>query len=83
MTCAVFLGGTPQLDFVSIEDRSEDSHSPTFYRILNIDVHLGNQQPNMCRNQRPNFKDCISPFIGDRRSLPNDKNPARERLNCI
>lgn len=64
-----FLGAFPQYDFVTIAERSGDTHSPTFYRILNIDAHLGNTQPNQCKQPLQNqfqgvvFKDCITPYM--------------------
>lgn len=63
------IGAYPQFDYVTLANRSGGPHSPTFYRILNIDAHLGNQQPNQCRMplqsdfEGTTFKDCISPFI--------------------
>jgi hypothetical protein len=64
-----FVGAIPQVDYVALSDRSGGTHSPTFYRILNIAAHLKNQQPKQCREplktqfQGTQFKDCISPFI--------------------
>lgn len=64
-----FLGAFPQYDFVTMAERSGDPHSPTFYRVLNIDAHLGNTQPNQCKQPLQNqfqgvvFKDCITPYV--------------------
>lgn len=63
-----FLGVLPENDFVEINKRFNDPHSPTFYRILNINTHLKRNLPNQC--QKPletqfsgtKFKDCISSY---------------------
>ena len=61
-----FLGAMPERDFATMSQRSSDTHSPTFYRILNINAHLGKEQPKQCERpletdyQGTTFKDCIS-----------------------
>ncbi len=63
-----FQGALPEHDYATMSERSEDTHSPTFYRILNVHAHLGNQTPNQCKAplaedyNNMKFEDCITKF---------------------
>jgi len=64
-TCT-FLGAFPQYDYVQLNNRGEDPHSPTFYRILNVSVHAHGKIPNQCSQAvaqefpGTSFADCLS-----------------------
>jgi hypothetical protein len=63
-TCS-FLDAFPQYDYVQLNSRGEDPHSPTFYRILNVSIHAHSKIPNQCTQavaqefQGTLFTDCL------------------------
>jgi len=55
-------------DFATMSERDNDTHSPTFYRILNLNIHLGHSTPKTCEKplnekyEGIKFEDCLTKY---------------------